>query len=508
MEFDRTKNAKRILRWGIIKNLVLIFIPFVMRTIVIYTLGNIYTGLHSLFNSILEALNLSELGIGSALVFAMYKPVAEDDTDKVNAYLKIYRIAYLIIGSFVAVSGLILIPFLPMFITDTVPDEINIYIIYLIQLASTSFGYFFLAYKSSILEAYQRKDIIYKSTLVAELLTNILQIVALVVFKNYYIYIGIVLVRQVIYNLCIGFYVDKKYPKIKAKGNITKEETEVIFKKTGALFTSKASNLIITCIDNIFISAFIGLEVLTFFNNYLFIVKAIAGLFLIAQNGLHSVVGNYMLKSSKENLTKMFNMMHYILCLCICFACSCFTSMFQPFITLWVGEESLLPMVTVFLFVAYFFATRIRNVEIIFKDAAGIWEPMIPCSIIVIVLDLVIDITLFPFIGINGALISTIVAMIFSFIYESIIIYKKVLNTNPISYFFRTLLYLIVIGGSCCAVYFICRLFTIENNILTLLACLGVSTFISIVCFTLSTCWTKDFKLSLQFVKNKILKRS
>ena len=126
MKFNRTANAKRAIVSGMIHKILSLIVPFLMRTLIIHTLGNLYLGLNSLFISILNALNLAELGIGGALVFAMYKPVAENDQEHVCALLNVYRLSYYLIGSVVLVCGFILLPFLPGMIHGEYPAGINI----------------------------------------------------------------------------------------------------------------------------------------------------------------------------------------------------------------------------------------------------------------------------------------------------------------------------------------------------------------------------------------------
>ena len=127
----RTDNAKRNLIWGFIQKIVSVLIPFVSRTIMIYVLGMEYIGLNSLFASILSMLSFAELGIGSALVFSMYKPIADGDDDKVCALLAFYRRCYIVIGTIIVGCGLVILPFLDKFITGDVPSDTNIYVPYL-----------------------------------------------------------------------------------------------------------------------------------------------------------------------------------------------------------------------------------------------------------------------------------------------------------------------------------------------------------------------------------------
>ena len=132
MKINRTKNATRNITSGFALKLYQLITPFVIRTLMIYFLGMEYVGLNTLFSSILQVLNLAELGVGAAMVYSMYKPIAEDNSNMICALMRLYKIYYRIIGLIVLIAGLIIMPFVPKLISGTVPDGINIYVLYVL----------------------------------------------------------------------------------------------------------------------------------------------------------------------------------------------------------------------------------------------------------------------------------------------------------------------------------------------------------------------------------------
>ena len=178
-KIERTRNASRNIFFGIILKVYQILIPFMMRTAMIYLMGVQYLGLNSLFTSILQVLNLAELGVGSAMVYSMYKPIAEDDNITICALMKLYRLYYSVIGLIIAFFGMLLTPFIPKLISGNIPNNINIYFLYLLNLGATVLSYWLFAYKNSILQAYQRTDIVSKVTLVTNTIQYGLQIFVL-----------------------------------------------------------------------------------------------------------------------------------------------------------------------------------------------------------------------------------------------------------------------------------------------------------------------------------------
>ena len=159
---ERTKRTVWNTMWGFVQKLVMIFSPFIIRTIIIKILGAEYLGLNSLLTSVLQILNMAELGFSSAIVFSLYEPLAQKKTSKVCALMALYRKIYRYIGCGILVVGICLTPFLHVFIKNGVPADINLYAIYLMYLANTVLSYLLFAYKSALLDASQHYDIISK----------------------------------------------------------------------------------------------------------------------------------------------------------------------------------------------------------------------------------------------------------------------------------------------------------------------------------------------------------
>ena len=259
MEMNRTRNASRNIAVGVFLKAYMILVPFAMRTLMIYVMGVEYLGLNSLFTSVLSVLSLAELGVGYAMCFSMYKPVAEDDTQTLCALMKLYKIYYRIIGLVIAVVGVILTPFIPKLIKGDVPADINIYVLYLINLGATVVSYWMFAYRNALLEAHQRSDIASKVAIVTQTFQYATQAFVLLYLKNYYLYVICSMATTVIYNLIVAAITAKIYPQYKPQGDIDKEYKDKINQRIKDLFTSKIGMVILYSADSIVISSFMGL---------------------------------------------------------------------------------------------------------------------------------------------------------------------------------------------------------------------------------------------------------
>ena len=412
-KIERTKNATRNIIFGVILRAYQIIVPFLMRTAMIYLMGVQYLGLNSLFTSVLQVLNLAELGVGSAMIYSMYRPIAEDDNTTICALMKLYRTYYRLIGLIIAVVGCILTPFIPKLISGDIPQGINIYILYLLNLGATVLSYWLFAYKNSILQAHQRTDIVSKVTLITNTIQYVLQLFVLWIFKNYYLYVIVMLVTQALTNIVTAIMADKIYPQFKPKGELHKEEIHQINQKIRDLFTAKLGGVVVGSADTIVISAFLGLTTLAVYQNYYFIMNSICGFITVIFSAITAGIGNSLVTESSEKNYNDFKKFTFIICFILCICCCCFVGLYQPFIKLWVGKKFMLSFSFVILFCILFYCLELAMVWATVKDAAGLWHSDRFRPLIGACANLIMNIVLVQVIGLYGIILSTVFSYIF-----------------------------------------------------------------------------------------------
>ena len=412
MKIERTKNATRNIIFGVMLKVFSLLIPFVLRTVMIYTLGVQYLGLSSLFTSVLSVLNLAELGVGSAMVYSMYKPIAENDEKTICALMGLYRRYYRIIGIVILTVGLILLPFIPKLIKGTVPEDINIYILYLMNLGSTVLSYWLFAYRTCLLSAHQRTDINSKVTLVVDIVQYACQFAVLYLFRSYYWYLSVVLVCLAVANIIRAIITKKMYPAYSPKGELSKQITADINRKVRDVFTAKVGRVVLNSVDSIVISAFLGLTVLAIYNNYYFIMSSIIGVMGIVYSAVVAGIGNSFVTETPEKNYRDMKRMLFLVSWISTFCVACFLVLYQPFMRIWVGEELMFNNSIVVLFCLYFFVHQICTLLETFKDGAGIWHEDRFRPLITALVNLVINIVLVQFVGIYGILLSTIISLV------------------------------------------------------------------------------------------------
>ena len=412
-KLERTKNATRSIFYGGILKVFQMIMPFAMRTAMIYYMGMEYLGLNSLFSSVLQVLNLAELGVGTAMVFAMYKPIAESDTNTICALMRLYKKYYRIIGVVILAGGLILTPAIPKLIKwDTIPADVNIYILYILNLAAIVLSYWFFAYKNSLLVAHQRNDIISTITICMQSTQYALQFGIIYFLRNYYYYLLALLFVQIVTNIVTAIIATKMYPEYVAVGELSREKTRVINGKIKDLFTAKLGSVILNSVDSIVISAFLGLTILAIYQNYYYILTSIIGFVTIIFNSCTAGLGNSFITESKDKNYANFMKFTFLISW-LCGTCTvCFLCLYQPFMKLWVGEENMLSFLAVILLCMYYYVYEINQLLNTFKDAAGIWHEDRYRPLCVALINLFLNIVSVKYIGIYGIILSTVISIL------------------------------------------------------------------------------------------------
>ena len=413
MKIERTKNASRNIFYGVILKAYQILFPFIMRTAIIYILGTQYLGLNSLFSSILQVLNLAELGVGSAMVYSMYKPIAEDDKDTICALMLLYKKYYRIIGLVILAGGMLLLPFLPRLVkTDTIPANIDIYILYGLNLATTVLTYWLFAYKNCLLSAFQRTEIQSKINLTVSTVSYVVQLAVLYFLHSFYAYTCVSLVTTVCNNLVTAKIVNSIFPSYKPKGDLSKKEIDSINQRIRDLFTAKLGGTIVGSADTIVISAFLGLTILAVYQNYYFIMHSLIGVITVGFSSITAGIGNSLVIETEgknyNDFRKFALLVNWIATVCI----SCLMSLYQPFIELWVGKELLLDYRFVLLFCVYFYVFIVQQLACVYKDAGGIWNKDKYRPLVSGIVNLILNLSFVKKWGLYAIILSTIISYI------------------------------------------------------------------------------------------------
>lgn len=507
MQESRVGNAGRNVIFGMLLRGYQILMPFLMRTAIMYYMGKEYLGLNSLFGSVLFVLNLAELGVGSAMVYSMYQPIVDGDKKEICALLKLYRRYYRIIGLLIAVAGLVLMPFIPMLIKAGVPSDISVYVVYLLNLLCTVMSYWLFAYKNSLLTAHQRTDIASKVMLATNTVQYLLQLFVVIKFQDYYAYLIVSIVTQVCTNIITAYWAKKMYPDYNPEGELPAERVKGINGKIKDLFTMKLGVVLVSSVDSITVSAFLGLAVLGIYGNYTQILTAAFNVVKVVFDSCTAGIGNSILTETSEKNFADLKKLTFIVMWLTGFCSVWLLCLFQPFMLLWTGsEDNLFGYTTVICFVLYFFLDRVMQLLITYKDAAGIWHEDRFRPIVTALVNVVLNIILIQFIGINGVIISTILSILLvgvPWILHNLftVLFKRSMR----EYVGRLIFYAVVTIVVCVVCAVLCGMIA-DTGIGTLMLKALICVVVANVLYFLAFFRTKEFGQAMEIVR-RILKR-
>lgn len=342
---NRTHYAMKNAGFGILSKVLTLLLSFITRTIFIYILGSVYLGVNGLYTEILSLLSFAELGFGSAMTFSMYKPVADNDHEKIVKLLDFYKRVYRIVACVIAIMGLCFVPFLGDIVRGAdwlSRKELRAY--FLIFLFNTVVGYF-VSYKFTYLNALQQNYIQTNIDAIVTTISNVIQIVVLLVFRNFPLY----LIANSIVLLCsrvfVTFYLNSKYPILKEKAEVplSTEEKVPIYKEVKGLAVHQFASVAVHSTDNILISTLTeqGIVAVGLISNYTMLINAVLGFVTILFNSVTSGFGNLVASSTTQNFRKVFHEINFVSFWIYGFCCIAFWLLIPPFITLWIGADNL-----------------------------------------------------------------------------------------------------------------------------------------------------------------------
>ena len=369
----RTKSSIFNFSCAIVGQGLGLIVSFISRIIFIKYLGSEYLGLNGLFTNILSILSLTELGVGTAITYSLYKPLSEKDNNKCLMLMQFYKKVYTIIGIIILVLGFSITPFLPIFIKD-IPNIKNINFIYILFVINTAISYFY-SYKRNLIIADQNRYVatIYRYSMY--IVTNLIQIIYLLLFKNYIGYLVIQILSTFIENILVSKKAEKMYPYLKKKNKIPLEKNirKDIIQKTKAMMFHKVGDVVVNSTDNILLSSFVNLVSVGIYSNYSLIISAINTITSQIYSSLTASIGNLCASSSKKKQYSVYKNINFLTFWVYCFCSVCLFVLLNPFIEIWVGKEYLFDIKIVLVLVINFYLKGMRNSNLVFREATGLF---------------------------------------------------------------------------------------------------------------------------------------
>ncbi|MBE7020154.1 MAG: sugar translocase [Ruminococcaceae bacterium] len=452
---SRTKNSIKNAFTGIMGQILVIIMQFLTRTVFIYTLNEQYLGISGLFTNIISMLSLAELGVGTAIMYKLFKPIEEEDQHKIYLIMKFYKTVYRAIGLVILVIGLALMPFLKFFIKGDI-SFVNIYFIFFLHLIQCVSSYIFYAYKSALINANQKEYITSLINTIFLFISNIAQIISLFLCKSFELYITISIFNIIAINIAASIFCNKLYPYINKKTNETlpKEEKKEIFKDCYALFIYKVNGVVLSATDNIIISKFIGIITVGFYSNYSMIYSILNNFLTKFYNAITASLGNLHAQNDKKTEYDVFMQINFLTFVISTVAGVEIALVSNEFIKLWIGEKFVISEIIAWLLGYKFFLEGQKKVLSTYRNTMGIFQQAKYRPAIGALINLIVSIILVKFIGLPGVILGTVIADLSTYMwYDPKIIYQNSFEEKVIEYYIKRLKYTIV--------FFICGIISL-----------------------------------------------
>lgn len=497
-----------------IKNLIFAFggqtagilISLLSRLVFIRILTSEYLGLSGLFSNILSMLTLAELGVGYAMTYSLYRPLAEHDKEKIKALMNVYKIAYRIIGIIVFTIGVMLIPFLPQLINN-MPNIPNINLIYVLFVANSSISYFY-SYKRSLITSDQKRYIATIYRYGFYFLLNLAQIIVLLLTHNYILFLVVQVFMTLLENIMVSRKADKMYPYLKEKDieKLDDKTKKEIVKNVSSMTLHKIGAIVVNSTDNLIISKYVGLMEVGIYSNYYLVINALNTVIAQIFNSVTASVGNLATTEDREKLYDIFKKIFFLNFWIYSFSSICLLVLFNDFIKLWLGTEYLFAFSIVLIIIINFYIKGMRQTVLTFRDALGMYWQDRYKPILEAVINIVASIILVKKLGVVGVFLGTIISAITTgFWMEPYVLYKYGLKQKLTKYFKKYGLYTVIGLMVAFITFSICSIIqevTILNFIMKILICLGVPNLI--YCFIFRK--ADEFKYYLQLIKTMLSK--
>lgn len=470
----RIKQAEKNIFFGYLSNFIILLLGFWQRDAFIRVLGKTLLSVNTLYADILSMLSLAELGIGTALNYSLYKPVANQDREKIKSYMRLYKKAYLAIAGVIALIGLVLTPFLPYLIKEEERGGIsvrNLMIYYLIFLFNTVSTYF-VAYKYSLANAEQRGYIQTNITTITKIVTVMVQIVVLITTENFLLFLLVQAVIELLQKIAVSLYFNRLYPYLRDRNveKLTKEETDVVVTKSKALMCHKIGDVARLQTDSIIITGFIHVDAVGFVGNYNYVITYAANFINLIFNSVISGFGNLIATETKEKQYRIFKVYRFFACWLYGFAAVGFWFLLTPLVTgLWLDESWKLGQTVLTLILVDFYFKGGRIVLLNYKIAAGVFEQDKYLPLVQGAVNLVLSIIGAKWIGLAGVYVGTVISGVLANLIRPLIIYRDCFEEHVGAYFRDSVKYIGAILGIVIILIPVKSLLLIHVNLLTFL---------------------------------------
>lgn len=488
---SRVKNSSKNIIINIIVQVITLAVSFISRRVFNDVLGVEYLGISGLFSNVLSVLSLTELGVSSAIMYNLYKPIAENNEIRVAKIINFYKSMYNIIGCVIFVIGICLIPFLKYIVNldDVVIDNSTLYFYYFLLLLNSVLSYFFV-YKTAVITADQKGYKLKFFNIAISIIQLVFQIIVLLKFKSYTGYIIVQIICGLLLNISTSTYSQKKYPYISKKVYLQKKEKKEILRQVKDMFSYQIGGVILNNTDNILISVLDSTKMVGLYSNYASIINAVTSFSSLMFSSIQASIGNFLVKTSEKKHYDMFKLLTFIAFLIYTMASVCIYEFMGDIIQIWFNRSDyVLSQSLLATCVFNFYISGILYPIWSYRNTIGLFKYTKNVMLVTAAINLVLSVVLGKLIGVVGILLATGISRILTTIwYEPYILFKvyfKNQNSKLAIYYLKQLYYLGQSVAALLAVDYLTSFISVNNIILKfsakLVVCIAVTALVVVV---------------------------
>ena len=505
---SRTKKTLVNTAFSIASQLLTIVLSFVLRTAFIKILGDQYTGVASVFTTILSMLSLSELGFATAVATALYRPLRENDQKQIQQLMDFYKKSYRVVAAFIFVVGLALTPFLPYLIKNVPDIKENITIIYLFYIVKTSASYLMI-YKTTLLRADQKLFVVKKLEMICQVLRYAVEVVVLLVFREFMTYLIIEIAATILQNYIVTKRAEKEYPEAfkKPEEKLPRERILSLFKDVKGLSMYKLSSTIGNSIDTMLISAIINPATVAIVGNYTHIKNHVQKVLMQFYSAVIPSVGNLVAEKNAKKQQVVFDRLFYLSFLMVNFCSASMFVLFKPFIHIWLGKRYVLGQDVSFVIAFDFFLYILLQAIASFRTANGLFVQGQYRPLVTAIVNVILSVILIREFGIFGTILATIIARLLTQWYDPYILYKYVFKDKFSVFYLKYWIYIALFLSGSFLTEAASEALTISNRFLDFLLDMVLCVIIPNLWIALWTHRTKEFAYVMDMLKKVVSKK-
>ena len=503
MASSRTRNTAINISTAIASQVVTVILSFFTRTALIRTLGIQAVSLNGLFAEIITMLSMAELGVGSAIVYNLYKPLSENDEKKVCQLMTLFQTAYRVIALVIFTAGLLLTPFI-QYLVNSIDYPLSyirlVYVLFVIQSASS----YLFAYKSSLLMADQKKYVVTIITLEARTVNAVVTVAVLYLTGNYIFYLCIQILFNFSSNVLSALYVDKTYPYLRKDSSMPREEKKNIFRNVKYLFMDTIAYRTINSTDNILISTLVSTLQVGYYSNYNVFFNIIRQLQSNFSQSITGSLGNLLVTETPEHCIRVLNRLNYLFYV-MGFALSlgmfaCVSSV----VRLWLGADFLLPEAVVFVSCLNLFVNFCKAPLWQMMGVSGLFRDNKNISIVGCVTNLVVSVALGVKLGMVGVFLGTTATSLVELVLKVRLLFGKSFHVSVKKYVARWCYYLLSFLTAQAGILWFASVVRLENLFVQVLVNGVAAVVLSIPFCVLVFMKNEDFRFAVDLVRSRM----